>query len=80
MRILIEHLPHDVSEDEIREALARFAPVAHISLVKDGDLPAALIEMEMTRAQAEALAARIDGHVHAVGGLSGGPVAPTRLR
>jgi hypothetical protein len=62
MRILIENLPRDVSEDEICEALRPFAPVEHISLIRAGNVPAALIEMEMTRVQAQALALKIDGH------------------
>jgi hypothetical protein len=64
MRIVVENLPHDVSEDEICEALRPFAPVAKITLIREGNMPAALIEMEMTHAAAEALAARIDGHSH----------------
>ncbi len=64
MRILIENLHQDVSEDEIRAALSPFAPVAKIALIKEGSRPAAVIEMEMTRTQAEVLAMRIDGLIH----------------
>jgi hypothetical protein len=64
---VIENLPHDVSEDEIREALRPYAPVEKITLVtlvKEGNKPAALIDMEMSRVGAGALAARIDGHLY----------------
>jgi hypothetical protein len=64
MRIVIGNLPDDVSEEGIREALSPFAPVDKIKLVKDGQTPSALIEMEMTRQQAEALAKRIQGRIH----------------
>ncbi len=65
MRILIENLRQDVSEDEIRAALSPFAPVEKIALIKEGSMPAAAIEMEMmTRTQAEVLAMRIDGLIY----------------
>lgn len=64
MRIVIENLPHEASEDEIREALSPFAPVEKIALIKEGNMPAAVIEMEMTRAQADALAKRISGRFY----------------
>ena len=40
------------------------APVEKIKLVKEGNTPSALIEMEMTRAEAEALARRIHGRMY----------------
>jgi len=64
MRIVIGNLPDDISEDGIREALGAFAPVDKIKLVKEGGAPGALIEMEMTRAAAEALAQRINGRLY----------------
>jgi hypothetical protein len=64
MRIVIANLPDDVSEDGIREALSPFAPVDKIKLVRESGTPSALIEMEMTRAQAEALAKRIHGRMY----------------
>jgi RNA recognition motif-containing protein len=64
MRIVIGNLPDDVTEDGIREALGAFAPVDKIQLVKEGGAPGALIEMEMTRAAAEALAQRINGRLY----------------
>ena len=64
MRIVIENLRQDVSEDEIREALSPFAPVEKITLIKEGSAPLAVIAMEMTHRQAEALAMRIDGLSH----------------
>jgi hypothetical protein len=38
--------------------------VENITLVKESGTPSALIEMETTRAAAEALAKRITGHVY----------------
>ncbi len=64
MRIVIGNLPDDVSEEGIREALKGFAPVEKVKLVKESGTPSALIEMEMTRASAEALARRISGRVY----------------
>lgn len=64
MRVVIGNLPDDVSEDGIREALRPFAPVDKILLVKDSGAPSAVIDMEMTRGQAEALAERINGRMH----------------
>jgi len=68
MKIVIQNLPRDVSEDEIREALRPFTPaenpVEKITLIKEGSEPAALIDLEMSRVGAGALAARIDGHFY----------------
>jgi hypothetical protein len=64
MRIVIANLPDDVSEEGIREALSQFAPVDKIKLLKESGTPSALIEMEMTRASAEALAKRIQGRMY----------------
>ena len=64
MRIVIGNLPDDVSEESIREALKPFAPVEKVKLVKESGAPSAVIEMEMTRASAEALAKRISGRIY----------------
>jgi len=61
MRIVIANLPDDVTEEAVREALGAFAPLDKIKLVKESGTPSVVIEMEMTRAQAEALAKRIHG-------------------
>jgi len=61
MRIVIGNLPDDVSEEGIRDALSPFAPVDAIKLIKESGTPSAIIEMAMTRDQAEALAKRIQG-------------------
>jgi RNA recognition motif-containing protein len=63
MRIVIGNLPDQVTEDGIREALSPFAPVDKIMLVKESGTPSAVIETDMTRAQAEALAKRIHGRM-----------------
>ena len=64
MRIMVGNLPDDVTEDTIREALSDVAPVNAIKLVPEGGAPSAMIEMEMSRADAEALARRIHGRIH----------------
>ncbi|MFH1815176.1 MAG: RNA-binding protein [Pseudomonadota bacterium] len=62
MRIVIDNLPHDVSEDEIREALSPFTAAGNITLITEGSLPSAIIEVDMSHADAVTLAMRIDGH------------------
>ncbi|MGW8183356.1 MAG: RNA recognition motif domain-containing protein [Burkholderiales bacterium] len=64
MRIMVGNLPDDVAEETIREALSDVAPIASIKLVSEGGAPSAMIEMEMTRAEAEALARRIQGRIY----------------
>ena len=64
MRIVIENLPHDVSEDEIRQALSPFAPAGTITLIKEGSMPSAVIAVDMTHTAAVTLARRIDGHFY----------------
>lgn len=64
MRIVIGNLPDDVTEDGIREALSPFAPVEKISLMKESGTPTALIEMEMSRTQADSMAKRIQGRIY----------------
>jgi hypothetical protein len=64
MRIVITNLPDDASEEEVRGALGAFAPVEKIKLANESGTPSAVIEMEMTRPQAEALAKRIQGRVY----------------
>ena len=63
MRVVIENLPKDVSEEEIREALRPFAEVGTMKLIKEGSAPATLIEVE-SREQAHALVRRISGHYY----------------
>ena len=63
MRIVIENLPKDVSEEEIREALKPFAQVGAIKLIKEGSDPTTLIEVE-SRELADALVRRINGHFY----------------
>jgi len=64
MHIVIGNLPDDVSEEGIREALSPFAPVDKIKLLKESGTPSALIDTELTRADAEALANRINGRIY----------------
>ena len=61
MRIMIGNLPDDATEEGLRETLAALVPVESVRLYTEGGAPSALIETEMTQAQAEALARRIHG-------------------
>ena len=63
MRIVIENLPKDVSEEEVREALRPFAEVGTIKLIKEGSAPTTLVEVE-SRELADALVRRINGHLY----------------
>lgn len=65
MRIVIDNLPKEVSEEEICKALNPFAHVGKVTLIMDGSSPAAIIEVDMKwREQAYALAERISGHYY----------------
>jgi RNA recognition motif-containing protein len=64
MRIVIGNLPDDVTEDGIRDALSAFAPVESIKLARDSGAPTAVIDMDMTKAEADALARRIQGRIY----------------
>jgi len=64
MRIMVGNLPDDITEETIREALSDVAPVNAIKLIPEGGAPTAMIEMEVTRADAEALARRIQGRIY----------------
>jgi len=64
MRIVIGNLPDDVTEEGIKEALSPFAPVEGIKLVKESGAPTAIIETDMPRPSAEALAKRIAGRIY----------------
>ena len=64
MRIIIGNLPDDVTEEGIRESLSAFAPVEAITLLKESGTPTAVIEMDMTREQADGLAKRIAGRIY----------------
>ncbi|MDM0106977.1 RNA-binding protein [Variovorax sp. J22R24] len=59
--IVIGNLPDDVTEEGIREALSSFAQADKIRLANESGTPTALIDVEMSRAQAESLAQRING-------------------
>jgi hypothetical protein len=64
MRIMVGNLPDDITEETIREALSDVAPVNAIKLIPEGGAPSAMIEMEMSRVEAEALARRIQGRIY----------------
>ena len=64
MRIMVGNLPDDIAEDTIREALSDVAPINAIKLVTEGGAPTAMIEMELSRADGEALARRIQGRIY----------------
>jgi hypothetical protein len=61
MRIVIGNLPDDVTQDGIRAALSDFAPGEAITLFHESGTPTALIELEASREDANALAKLIQG-------------------
>ena len=63
MRIVIGNLPDDVTEEAIQAALSAFAPVNAITLSQESGAPSAIIEMDMQKAEADALAKRIQGRL-----------------
>ena len=64
MRIVIGNLPDDVTEELVQDELSVFAPVGAIRLVQESGAPSAVIEMDMSKADADALAKRIQGRVY----------------
>jgi hypothetical protein len=64
MRIVIENLPHDATEDSLREALGPFAEVAETTIVRQCKEPLAVVVVNMTRAQAQAFVSRIDERIY----------------
>ena len=64
MRIVIENLPHDATEDSVREALGPFAEAGTITLIRQCKNPLAVVVVNLTPAQAQALASRTDQRIH----------------
>jgi RNA recognition motif-containing protein len=60
VHIVIGNLPDDVTEEGIREALSSFAEADKIRLANESGTPTALIDVDLSRAQAESLAKRIN--------------------
>ena len=63
MRVVIENLPNDISEEGVREALNSFGQVGTVKLIKEGAAPAVLVEVG-SRGQADALVRRINGRFY----------------
>jgi hypothetical protein len=63
MQIVIQNLPKDVTETEIREALSRWAQVGTIKLIKEGSAPATVIQVD-TRELADSLVKHINGYFY----------------
>jgi hypothetical protein len=63
MRIVIENLPQDVSEEQIREALSPLAQVGEIKLIREGRAPSTVVDVD-SRGMADALVRRINGHFY----------------
>ena len=64
MRIVIGNIPDDSTEDSVREALSSFAMTGPITINRDGSAPTAMIDVAMTKEQAQALARRIQGRMY----------------
>lgn len=63
MRIVIENLPKDASEEKIREALSRWGHVGQIKLIIEGSAPATIVEVD-TPDLADSLVRHINGHFY----------------
>ena len=63
MKIVIENLPQDVSEERIREALRSWGQVGEIKLIGEGSKPATVVEVA-TRELADSLVRHINGHFY----------------
>ena len=63
MRIVIENLPQDTSEEHIREALSSWAQVGEVKLIKGASSPLTVVEVP-TRALADSLVRHINGHFY----------------
>jgi hypothetical protein len=64
VQIVIGNIPEDSTEDSLREALEPFTLAEAITINRDGSAPTAVVEVVMTREQAQALAKRIQGRLY----------------
>ena len=64
MRLVVGNIPDDSTEDSLREALREVALCEKVTINRDGSAPTAIIEVVMTREQAQALAKRIQGRLY----------------
>jgi RNA recognition motif-containing protein len=64
MRIVIENLPRDATEDSVYEALGPFAELGRITIVRQCKEPLAVVVVNMTRIQAQAFVSRIDERIY----------------
>ena len=64
MRIMIGNLPKDATEEGLRETLSGLAPVDAIRVFTEGAAPSAMIDMELTKLQADMLVKRIQGRIY----------------
>ncbi|MDH2431790.1 hypothetical protein QCD60_04375 [Pokkaliibacter sp. MBI-7] len=64
MKIVIEGLAASITADDIRRDYGTFAPILRVDVIKDEPHAIAIVEMDMTRAEANFLAARICAQVH----------------
>ena len=64
MKIVIGNLPDDSTEEGLRDALSGIMEAGSILLLNESGTPSAVIEVNMTRVQADALAKRIHGRIY----------------
>jgi hypothetical protein len=64
--LLLTGLNAGSTEDGIREWMRRFGPVTHLKFVRDGNAaaPVALVEMQVSEAEAFAITSRISDYWH----------------
>ncbi len=64
MRLVVGNIPDDSTEDSLREALLDVARCETVTINRDGSTLTAIIEVAMTREQAQALAKRLQGRMY----------------
>jgi len=64
VQIVVGNVPDDSTEDSLREALRDLALCETVTINRDGSAPTAIIEVIMTREQAQNLAKRIQGRLY----------------
>jgi hypothetical protein len=66
MRIMIGNLPADATEEGVAESLGLVAPVGRVTMVREPDPanPLAIVQIALSREDADALARRIEGRIY----------------
>ena len=65
-KIMLTGLGGDVSEQRIRESLERVGPVVNVTIVREGDVsaPVVIVEMDINDEQAYRITSRVTDYWH----------------